>query len=273
VPVDLSRHLGEIERATVSHRRRAAVRGPADRHLPTARSNAHAIRTCARCIAPLATMAEQHGTSVWPACTSPRPPWTPCWRRRQHRVRGAARSVLVFRRRPPTSQAYRGPARVLAHRKCKRPGPSLGRWPAPSESGYGDGWEGETIITPRSPSPVTAMWTPTSWCAQLRPPPQTGDRPRRDPLRLARRATGPRPGRSWTTWRARASASAAPRRHVPPGIERRREAMGGPVQWRLSQDTRGTTGLIHRKPARKFRCPRASGSQLVIRDDDSEETP
>ena len=78
-------------------------------------------------LAPLATMAEQRRTSVLAACTSPRPRWTRCWGRwRRVGFIGAARSVLIFGVDPTDEQGNRGPARVLAHRKCNV-GPIAGR--------------------------------------------------------------------------------------------------------------------------------------------------
>ena len=46
------------------------------------------------------------------------------------------------------------------------------------------------------------------------------------------------------------------------GVERRREAMGGPVRWRLSQDTAGQRDFYTENQHESGAVPRASGSRL-----------
>ena len=273
--LDLSRHLGEIERATVSTGAALLFVDPLIATLPTGKVNAHRDQDVRSVLAPLATMAEQHGTSVLAS---------------MHFSKaaldallgvggsigfvGAARSVLVFGADPTDEQGYRGPARVLAHRKCNV-GPIAGSLACTVGERTVTGWEGETIITSKvaftghSDVDADELVRPSSDAAATKLEIAHGV------IRYALREGDWTPARPILDYLAGEGISErrAQEACTRLGIERRREAMGGPVQWRLSQDTAGQRDLSTENQRESSAVPRASGSQLVIRDDDSEETP
>ena len=235
--LDLTRHLGEIDRAAETSGAALLFIDPLMATLPSGKVNAYRDQDVRSVLAPLAQLCEERRTSVLAA---------------MHFTKaamdallgvggavgftGAARSLLIFGVDPTDEQGYKGPARVLAHRKCNvgRIAPSLSCTVHEDQLA---GWEGEAIVASRLEIGGETEVDADELVGTAADAPATKLEVAAAVIRHALRGGDWLEARTILDWLVAAEDISERRTQEAAkrvGVERERREMGGSVWWRLS---------------------------------------